>query len=32
MLDITWTWAIEIGKRSKETKCDKFSLKLEGNF
>jgi len=32
MLDVTWTWAIETWKRAKETKSDKFSLKLEGNF
>jgi hypothetical protein len=32
MLDVTWTWAIEIGKRPKETKSDKFSLKLEGKM
>jgi len=25
MLDVTWTWPIEIGKRAKETKIDKFS-------
>jgi len=32
MLDVTWTWAIEIGKKTKETKSDKFSLKLEGKI
>jgi hypothetical protein len=32
MLDVTWTWPIEIGKRAKEKKIDKFSKKMEGKI